>query len=387
MTHKLLNFTLSLGMLCLASIPLGCSNFGGSDNDYTKSASLPPLEVPPDLTKPDWNTRMSIPGGDSGTVSAVETSRRQAQGPETTRPDTGEIKVLPEVEDIKVRREGNVRWLEVGASTDVLWPRLQAFWKQVDIALEKNSPQVGIMETVWYEQRETLPKGALGRMLGRAYNAFADTGSRDKYRIRVERVSADITNVYLTQRRAEQVGDISDDEAFVRWKMQPPSPELEAEMLARLMIYLGTDESDAKHQIAAAPAPIPIAMNLEMVNGEPVLLVADELSQVWRRTGVALDRAGLFVEQQDQSKGIYYITYTAVEGEKTKGFFNRIFSRGKGLEVNELYQVHLRAQDEQILITAHDNGEDDAPAKLDPEAAEVLLNRLKKAYQIGESSV
>ncbi len=377
-------------MLCLACIPLGCSNFGGSDNDYSKSASLPPLEVPPDLTKPDWNTRMSIP--DSGTISAVETSRHQAQdqdqdGQETTRPDAEKIKVLPKAEGIEVHREGNVRWLEVAASTDALWPRLRSFWKQTDIELEKNNPQIGIMETVWHEQPEALPKGTFGKILGGAYYALADTGIRDKYRIRVERVSADITNVYLTLRRAEQVGDIADDQAFVRWKAQPPSPELEAEMLARLMIHLGTDKNDARPQIATAPAPIPVEINLEMVDGEPILLVADELSRVWRRTGVALDRAGLFVEQQNQSEGIYYIIYTAAEGEKTKGFFSRIFSSDKGLEVNELYQVHLRAQDETVLITAHGNGEDDAPAKLDPEAAEILLNRLNKAYQIGKSSV
>lgn len=372
-----------LGMMCVVWVLSACSIFGSSDDDYTKSTSLPPLEVPPDLTKPDWNTRMSIPENESGTVSAVEMSRRQEfqdRESSTARAATSTL-VLPDFQDIKVRREANVRWLEIAAGTDVLWPQLKVFWRQAKIELEKDDPTVGIMETVWHEQRDPLPKGSFGKWMGRAYNAISDTGIRDKYRIRIERVSQEFTNVYLTQRRAEQVGDPMDDEAFVRWKLRAPSPELEAEMLTRLMVFLGTNEDAAQKQLAASQIPAAVVMDLKTVDGMPALFIADDFIRVWRRTGVALDRAGMFVEQQDQSKGVYLVTYTPAAGEKKKGFFSRLFRGDDGLEFNEIYQIHLHKQDNgHTKITAFDNGEENAPKELKPKAAEVILQRLKKAY-------
>jgi outer membrane protein assembly factor BamC len=377
-----------LASMCLTGmVMVGCSIFDSSEREYQNSTSLPPLEVPPDLTKPDWNTRMAIPGDSAGRVSALETSRQKSPVSEVgSGPQTGPT-VLPEFDNITVRKEGTVRWLEIRASTASLWPKLQGFWQQEGIALEKEDPRVGVMETEWYEYQGALPKSFLLGLFDKAYHALSDTGVRDKYRLRLERASAQVTNVYLTQRRAEQVGDISADEASVRWESRPSDPELEAEMLARLMIYLGTTKERAVQQIAATQESASTPMVLQMVEGSPVLYVEDEFAQVWRRTGIALDRAGLFVEQQDKAKGIYYFTYTRGTKERQKGFFARLFGKNGELEVNEVYQVHLQSHGNKILITAHDNGEDDVPADLPPDAAEKILKRLKSAYQAGGSNV
>lgn len=383
------NTFVSLLLLLSAYALTACSIFG-SDNDYTKSASLPPLEVPPDLTEPDWSGRMSIPGQETARASAVESQKDKDEGDSQTpaRSEASNTSVLPEYIGLKVRREGNVRWLEVTADTQALWPKLKSFWAQSGYALEKEEPAVGIMETEWYEHRDALPKGKFASMLGRAYRAISDTGVRDKYRLRFERVAPDLTNIYLTQQRAETVGDPIEYEAFVRWKLLPPSPEQEAEMLNRIMVFLGSSEEDAHRQIVATQKPpLQTILELRKIDGVPVLFVADKFSQVWRHTGVALDRAGLFVEQQDRSKGVYYVIYTVPEGGKREGFFSRLFSGGEDLEVNELYQVHVQSKSDQTVITAHNNGEDDTPAELDPDAAEKLLIRLREAYQVGGNSV
>jgi outer membrane protein assembly factor BamC len=365
----------------------GCSIFNASEREYQSSTSLPPLEVPPDLTKPDWNSRMAIPGDSAGRVSALETSRHKSPGGDIESAPQAEPTVLPEFNNITVRKEGTVRWLEVRASTASLWPKLRNFWQQEGIALEKADPRVGVMETEWYEYRKALPKSFLLGLFGRVYNALSDSGVRDKYRLRLERASAQVTNIYLTQRRAEQVGDISADEVSVRWESRPSDPELEAEMLARLMIYLGTTKERAVQQIAATQASASTPMTLRMVEGNPVLYVEDEFARVWRRTGIALDRAGLFVEQQNRTKGIYYFTYTRGAKERQKGFFARLFSKSSELEVNEVYQVHLQSHGNKTLITAYDNGEDDVPTALHPDAAEKILKRLKSAYQASGSNV
>ena len=388
MLHRKSTVGSLLASICLTGfVVAGCSIFDSSEKEYQRSTSLPPLEVPPDLTKPDWNPRMTIPGDSAGRVSALETSRQESPVADvrSSAAQAGPT-VLPEFDNITVRKEGTVRWLEVRTSTDALWPKLQGFWQQEGIELEKDEPRVGIMETEWYEYRGAMPKGFLLGLFGRAYNAISDTGVRDKYRLRLERASDQVSNVYLTQRRAEQVGDISADEASVRWESRPSDPELEAEMLARLMIYLGTTKERAVQQIAATQATATTPMALRLVEGIPVLYVEDEFGRVWRRTGIALDRAGLFVEQQDRTKGIYYFTYTRGTKERQKGFFARLFSKDGDLEVNEVYQVHLQSVGSKTLITAHDNGEGDAPASLNPDAAEKILKRLKSAYQAGGSN-
>jgi outer membrane protein assembly factor BamC len=361
--------------------------FDASEREYQSSTSLPPLEVPPDLTKPDWNSRMAIPGDSAGRVSALETSRHKSPGGDIESAPQAGPTVLPEFDNITVRKVGMVRWLEVRASAAALWPKLQGFWQQEGIALEKEDPRVGVMETEWYEYRGALPKGILSGLFGRAYNAISDSGVRDKYRLRLERAGDQVTNIYLTQRRAEQVGDISADEGSVRWESRPSDPELEAEMLARLMIYLGTTKERAVQQIAATEASASTPMTLRMVKGNPVLYVEDEFARVWRRTGIALDRAGLFVEQQDRAKGIYYFTYTRGAKERQKGFFARLFGKRSELEVNEVYQVHLQSHGNKTLITAYGNGENDVTAALPPDAAEKILKRLKSAYQASGSNV
>lgn len=109
MNHKRFNSLAFLGALILAYALAGCSIFG-SDNDYTKSGSLPPLEVPPDLTKPDWSNRMSIPGEEAGRISAVEASRGENQDQTAgVVTEVSKSSVLPEFMGIQVRREGNVR--------------------------------------------------------------------------------------------------------------------------------------------------------------------------------------------------------------------------------------------------------------------------------------
>ena len=396
--------------ICVSVMTLSCSILGGSGEEYQSSKSLPPLEVPPDLTKPNWNSRMAIPSRHSSReISAVEDSPDESSNDVTLASASGE-NVLPEVKDITVRREGSIRWLEAIASTESLWPKLHQFWIQQDIELEREDPQVGVMETVWYERNDVLPKNALARMLGRTYDLLSDTGVRDKYRLRLERVDNEITNIYLTQQRAEQVGDVSDDEARVKWRLKPANRELEAEMLVRLMVFLGATQEEAKRRVASSTqeeaerqvasstqeeaerqvglssTDQPRPLILKKVDGVPVLFVTDEFASVWQRTGVALDRAGLFVEHQDKVKGVYQVTYTGQGGEQ-EGFFSRLFSSEKQLELNKLYQVQLRKEGDQILITAHDDVEDDAAIELHPDAAEKLLERLKSAYHSNGNNV
>jgi len=372
-----------IAVLSIATVG-GCAGFGGGyDSEYGAASSVPPLDVPPDLTTPEWGRAMSVPGEPA---SAVAESRKEEKGTQASgqRGTSGGVAVLPEISGIEVRREGNTRWLRIHASPSQLWPRLRAFWREQGIPLKKDDPELGLMVTDWYEHRGALPQTGIRGLLGRVTRYLTDTGIRDRYRLRVER-SDGSTDVYITTQRAAQAteapaGDDTYDESTLSWALLPPDPQLDAEMLTKLMVYLGANEEQAREQIASAPD---VTVNLRLVDDKknPKLIVEDDFRDVWRLAGVALDRAGLYVEQQDRDKGIYYFTYTE-EGQPKKSFFEKLFSSSGGLEPNELYELHVQDEGARTSITVHNSGEN-ADKALAPKDAKRLLKRFMKYYQLG----
>ncbi len=347
------------------SILLGsCGVFGGDDRPaYEQSGETPPLEVPPDLSEPPTDSRMTIPAPEGDTVSAIALARQQEQllgddGPAESN-GTAVAGVLTEFGEMRVRQDGGARWLEIQADPGILWPRLREFWRESGIEIVRHEPRLGIMETGWIEPDDNdLPGVAL----------------RDKYRLRLERQGAGVTNVYLTHQGAEQAGSPDD------WEPRPSDLGLEAEYLTRLMVYLGEPRQQAERQLAMARGDA-TAMHLDKVAGIPVLVVEDQFRSVWQKTGLALDRAGLPVEDEDMVNGAYYIRYRPAAA-RTAGVLTGL-PDDSGVEArldgNQRYQVHLLDQPGQTLITAHTAAREALP----PGAAEEILERLITSMQGG----
>lgn len=364
----------------------GCSMFsGGYDAEYRDAQGRPPLDVPPDLTTPQWGRSMSVPGEPEGRVSAVEESQKAGQAADQRYGSGPEV--LPEFEDVQVQRDGNTRWLTVQATPTQLWPRLRGFWREQGIPLVKDDPALGLMVSDWYDHRDALPRTGVRGMLSRVTRYFADQGIRDKYRLRVERTEGGdrASNVYMTVQRAAQTadapaGDDTYDESTLTWALMPSDPELDAEMLTKLMVFLGATEEEARLEVASAPDQS-INVEIQTLGGRPVMVVDDRFSNVWRLTGVALDRSGLYVEQQDRTTGTFYFTYTD-EGQPKQSFLGRLFSGSGDLEVNKVYELHLRDDGPRTLVTVHNSGED-ADTPIDAEDAQRLLNRVMNSYRLG----
>ena len=91
----------------------GCQSIGNlfksEKVDYTTAGKLPPLEVPPDLTRPSGDNRYAVPdrpGGGSATYSVYNAER-------SGRAPGGPVEVLPNVEKVRLQRAGGERWLVV----------------------------------------------------------------------------------------------------------------------------------------------------------------------------------------------------------------------------------------------------------------------------------
>lgn len=345
--HKpllILSSTAAVAVLLLMLNGCGIFKFG---SDYTDSGSTNPLEAPPDLVTPEWEDSLEIPKTANDRVSALET-----QGPALG------AAVLPEFVGIRVRREGPTRWLEVDTDPVTLWPLLRRFLQDEDFEIGADEPVLGYIETQW---KQNLNRSASSET---KQESFDVTG--EKFRIRLERQPNAVTNIFLTQRGAE-VAAINKENQIL-WKPQPPNGEREAEMTIRLMEFLGTSREDAQQKFSTADSQF-LYLDIKDIGGVPVLLVGDEFSRVWRRTGVALDRSGLAVEDHNRNKGVYYVSLDLAPTEVV----------AQKIDVKKtFYQIHLLSQGKQTLITAHEV--DKNAGTINSEVARQLLRRIVAAY-------
>lgn len=362
----------SSGLVLASSLLVlsGCQslNFDVGDRiDYKNNKSINALEIPPDLSSPDYDsTYANIPGG---SVSAAALARGEAV--------RGKGTVLPVAAGIQIKHEGNVRWLQVNAPADAIWPKLQEFWRVMGIDIKRDEPRVGIMETDWAENKAEIPMDGLRKLLGKAFEGMYDAGSRDRYKIRLERPSASVTNVYLSHERAEE--HVSG--TGTKWEYKPSKPELEGEMLNRLMVFM--QGGDAGRQ-SSAPVPeasltsVPVAMT-QLDGGYPALMVGGSSNDVWIRTGVMLGRIGLNIEDQQREKGIYVATYQGdPKRDEKQGFFTRMFKSDRDvMKVSSRYQVMIADAGNRSVITVGDS--DGNPLKSG--VAQGILERLKSEFE------
>jgi len=239
-------------VVVVAALALGaCStvdNFLQGDRiDYKSQAGkTAPLEVPPDLTQLQREGRYQPQGGAAVSASTFGTAAATTAAPSATS------SVAPSsLGQMRIVREGNQRWLVVPMPAEQLWPQLRSFWQERGFTLVVDTPEAGVMETDWAENRAKIPQDVIRRTIGRVLDSLYDTGERDRFRMRVER-NGDNSEVFISHRGMVEVYNNERKESTV-WQPRPPDTELEAEFLARLMVRLGATDEVAKASVAQAP--------------------------------------------------------------------------------------------------------------------------------------
>ena len=292
---------------------------------YKSSRSVPPLEVPPDLTSSTVRDTLPIPG-----VGATYSQYASEAGGSGTQAAAA---VLPEVDDARIERRGDHRWLVVTMAPEEVWPRLRDFWNEQGFVLESAEPGIGLMETEWAARHTPLPGGLIKQALQRVTDAFYGVTFRDRYRTRIERgTEPDTTDIHISHRGAEQTV-LGDERTRVQqdtvtewvWQPLPSDPGLEAEMLSRLMLFLGVDEERADAMVAAGAPAAPLARLVREEGGAMALDLDGGFSPAWRRVGLALDRTGFIVEDRDRSRGLFFVRGNGAEDaaqDEDEGWFS-----------------------------------------------------------------
>ena len=179
---------------------------------------------------------------------------QMAAQPNPQRPvaTAGAPTALDKAGTVEFRRLGNARWLHSTLPPEQLWPQIKGFWQDRGFSIETEDQNVGMMETSWAENRAKLPMDFIRKTVGSLLDSLYSTGERDRFRTRLERNEQGGTDIYVTHRGMVEVytNTQKDDTA---WQPRPADPQLEAEMMSRLMLKLGGKEDDAKAVAEAKP--------------------------------------------------------------------------------------------------------------------------------------
>jgi outer membrane protein assembly factor BamC len=345
-------------LICSAVLAAGCSLMPDSKKVEYKSEGkkLKPLEIPPDLVTPERDNRYALPT--PGSAGSGPTTYSAYSGERQTQVAQANTEVLPKVGDLRIERSGSERWLVVpGVPPDKLWDRVKEFWQENGMLINVEMPQAGIMETDWAENRANIPTGGLRGFFGRALDSLYSTAERDKYRTRLEKSADGSTEIYISHRGMYEIY-VKEGQSDTRWQPRPADPELEAEMLRRLMAALGP-ENEGKGKVM--PAEVVKQERAKLNRSGPsgtTLEVSEPFDRAWRRVGLALDRVGFTVEDRDRSQGVYYVRYVDPDADakskKDEGWLSKMaFWNGSGnkdLNKNSQFRIHIKGSGESSTV-------------------------------------
>ena len=360
-------FRLSLAALagavgCVALLLSGCETTGtiGKKIDYKSMSSAPALEMPPELSTPKYDDRYTVTTA-SGMAAAKATAPKQQD-------------LLPTNPDARIQRAGNERWIVAKATPEQAWSVSRQFWSDMGFVVAVEQPSIGVMETDWAENRADAPNSWLTRTLPAVSGVFYNTYKRDKFHTRIERgVEAGTVEIYVSHRGMEQMPTKLLNNAVpvdFAWAVVPPNPDLEAEILSRLMMRFGVAEPQAVAATAPnAPASssTPDRARLEKTgDGSAKLLIDDPFDRAWRRVGLALDRSGFTVVDRDRQNGVYFVRYSDPDAQmqkkdKDESWIQKLmFWKKDDKEKVENYRIKIAEAQQQSVVSVQDtNGSPD----------------------------
>ena len=340
---------------------------GSKRVDYRSGAvQAPSLEVPPDLTAPGSDERYKIPQGSGENVATFSDYSKGGTAAEQGR---GASAVLPETKGARLERDGTRRWLVVNDKPENVWLVVKAFLQENGLAIRSEDQAAGVIETEWAENRAKIPQGSIRNWLGKVLDSIYSSGERDQYRVRLERSkNGESTEVHLTHRGMEEV--LSADQNTSKWQARPNDPEMEAIMLQRLLArFVGSEAKAASVVAADSGAATASASGLsgtasleEIFDGSKIIVMNDAFDRSWRRTGLAIERAGLTVEDKDSVRGIYFLH----PAKREKGWMDKLMFWQDDEDASKRYRVNIKDGGAvcEVSVTDQDDANDETSGQI-----------------------
>ncbi len=349
--------------LLLAILLTACAS--DLDRRYLDATLNQKLDLPPDMIESGDESTVELPGAISGD--------------DQTAP--GKVPVLAKVESLKLERNGDMYWLSVEKPVDELYRIVKNFWGEQGYRLVVDEPVIGLMQTEWVYSEAGQEESQ--NWIQKLFGSSDLTATQDQFRTRIERGPDGKNRVYIAHRGTEyiHVFDPRDTGRNVgtskdksdQWHYRQPDPELEIEMLSRLMVYLGVQESEVDKQVANLKLYSPQAfLHLDSENNSPYLILKSPYQIAWNRVLHELDRLNFEIEKQNFKSGLsgdgLIFVKTLVKQEADDGGF---FSFKPTSETRERKMVLVFSEDTHAL-TRVDIENSAGDPETSPEAVEFL---------------
>ena len=352
--------------LAFAAIFLSACNFG-PDKRYLESTLERDLEIPPDLATFEVESRFELPEGFSG-----------------DNPDERDkIPVLAKVDSIQLESSGDMHWLSLEEPVDNLYQLVKQFWNSEGYRLEVDEPIIGVMETEWIFKEagtEREDTNFLEDFIGDFFGTDDFSATQDQFKTRIQRGEDGRNQVFIAHRGTEYIYQIEYGDAEVSptgseseddiWRFREPDPELEIEMLSRLMVFLGLKKSEADQKVADIKLFAPRAsLHQDIEENSPYLILKDPYQIAWNRVYHQLERMDFEIADSSfksgvLNKGFIKINTEIVDVAEGGGFFS-LFSSPEpearqivlvlSEETNELTRVNIETADREYDTSAAGN--------------------------------
>lgn len=323
------------------------SNLGEKNIHYYADKTVNSLEIPPDLTKPNQENSLVIDDYINTEKNLVNLAFKDKV-----------IKPINKIEkpniSIKVERDNNRRWLSVDKNTEYIWNAVIGFLKDNNFKIKKSNKKIGILETNYLENKSDIPNrnlGAIRSIFKKTFGTGYSLPTLDRYRVRIENTGSEQTEIYLTLNSLEEVVESkNNDGKTTTWQVKKKDQSIEIEMLYRLMVYLGSDDSAARDKIQAASSERSIKVEIKQdIQGYAKLQFAHNKLDTWNSIAWALDQLGIEVEDKDLTEGSFYIKVAKDDASFMSNIFGnyenidsfQIRVKGLGPNFTEVYFSNL----------------------------------------------
>src|SRR5690606_41271984 len=130
-----------------------------------------------------------------------------------------------------------------------------------------------------------VPEGWFKSALGSLLDSVFDSGERERFRTRLYYVNGR-TEIYSSH--DQMIETPTADNTGFRWIEGKEDPGLNAAMLARLMVFLGTDIERARQMVTQAEADPNRVQVQRPAEDQASLTLNESFDRAWRRVGVAI---------------------------------------------------------------------------------------------------
>ncbi len=330
-------------VLLLAIVVGGCQS--GGDLRYLDASVGGRLELPPDLIERESESGFELPE----TFSCDDNTARN------------KVPVLANVESLRIDGGENFYWLSTAEPVDNIYQLVKNFWAFEGYRLTVDEPIIGVMQTEWI-LKEVGSTEKSSNWLLRLFSSDDLSAIQDQFRTRIERDQRGGSRIYIAHRGAEY-NYVLDSNARGRppnetaskdnqWRVRQPDPELEIEMLSRLMIYLGLQRLQVDQQLAQVRLFKPRSlMQLDTEEKSPYLIIKDPYHIAWNRVYHNLERLNFeivstqFKEGLVKEVGSFVVKIKVAEPKKKAG----LFSLGSASEPKERQIVLILSEENHEL--------------------------------------